>query len=114
MECFVSTQRSVSRGSSKLQAGLNIGRVRNTKEATASNATLEFRHKSDLKSKSKIRSLMSILVNVGFSNSVNNQQSNNNFGSSHLEPVNSVHGIRFKSKGKLNVNNTEATNLVYI
>ena len=109
MECFVSTQRSVSRGSSKLQAGLNIGRVRNTKEATASNATLEFRHKSDLKSKSKIRSLMSILVNVGFSNSVNNQEPNNNFGSSHLEPVNSVNGIRFKSKGKLNVNNTEAT-----
>ena len=109
MECFVSTQRSVSRGSSKLQAGLNIGRVRNTKEATASNATLEFRHKSDLKSKSKIRSLMSILVNVGFSNSVNNQQSNNNFGSSHLEPVNAVNGIRFKSKGKLNVNDTEAT-----
>jgi len=109
MECFVSTQRSVSRGSSKLQVGLNIGHVRNTKEATASNATLEFRHKSDLKSKSKIRSLMSVLVNVGFSNSVNNQQSNNNFGSSHLEPVNAVNGISFKSKGKLSINDTEAT-----
>ena len=53
---------------------------------------------------------MSILVNVGFSTTFENQSSDDdNFGSSHSQPSNVNGSVRFRSKGKLNINDTEAT-----
>ena len=84
MECLVSTQRSITRGSSKFKAGLDISNPRNVAEARSANATLDFSHKANFVSKpNKIRALMSILVNVGFSTTFENQSSDDdNFGSS--------------------------------
>ena len=53
MECLVSTQRSVTRGSSKFKAGLDISNPRNNAEARSANATLDFSHKANFVSKSK-------------------------------------------------------------
>lgn len=109
MECFVSTQRSITRGSSKLKVGLDISNPRNVAEARSTNATLDFSHKANFQSKgNKIRALMSILVNVGFSTTFENQSSDNdNFGSSHSQPSNINGSVRFRSKGKLNINDWE-------